>query len=215
MKRPPNFNHLARVYRWMEMLTFGRALWRCRCTFLEEMQFSRAALFIGDGDGRFLARLLEENPEVFVDALDGSQDMLMALVRNAGIHSGRVSLHRGDARTWEPLKPPYDLIVTHFFVDCLTSDEVLDLAVRLRSAITPEARWIFSEFAIPAGWFGWLVARPLVTGLYLAFRVLTGLRVTRLPMHPRALSQAGFVLAKRRSSLAGLLVSEVWIPRPA
>jgi hypothetical protein len=78
-----------------------------------------------------------------------------------------------DARGWRPEgRPakspenlPYDLVVTHFSLDCLTTEEVRSLAATLRAAVSPSARWVVSEFALPEGWFGRLVAGPLVWGL--------------------------------------------------
>jgi len=214
MKPPPNFNDIARLYRWMELVTFGPLLGRCRCAFLDEMRKSRNALILGDGDGRFTARLLKENPIVLVDALDVSKAMLLTLIRNAGSFSGRVRVHLADARLWEPLNPSFDLIVTHFFLDCLTTEEVISLATRMRSSVTASAVWVVSDFAIPEGLFGWIVARPLITGLYMIFWLLTGMHVHRLPKYREALTEAGFILADQRQILGGLLVSEVWKPEP-
>jgi hypothetical protein len=137
--------------------------------------------------------------------------MLRALLRNAGVHRHRISVHHADARQWLPGTSRYDLVVSHFFLDCLSTDEVTALAERLRPCTSDQTRWVVSEFAIPAGWFGKLVAQSLVTSLYLAFRLLTGLRVGRLPQHRSALSRAGFVLDQEFPSLDGLLVSEMWV----
>ena len=215
MKRPPNFDRLARAYRWMERLTFGASLGRCRCTYLDQLQSARNALVLGDGDGRFLARLLQQNPAVSVDAVDASHAMLQALVENAGPHSVRVRTHFEDARRWNPRAAQYDLVVTHFFLDCLTTEEIAELAANLHARLEPAARWVVSDFAIPDGWFGRLIAQPLVAGLYLCFHLLTGLHVGHLPDHRKALASANFVLEHEARSLCGLLVSEMWIPKPA
>ncbi|HEY6489913.1 MAG: class I SAM-dependent methyltransferase [Terracidiphilus sp.] len=213
MRRAPNFDHLARLYRWMERFTFGNALWHCRCGFLGRMHDARHALLIGDGDGRFAARLLAENGAVQVDAVDASRAMLAVLLENAGPHAERVLTQVADIRTWEPYRTDYDLVVTHFSLDCLTTEEIAATVARLRRCVTPSARWAVSEFAVPAGWFGKLVAGPLILGLYVSFRVLTGLRMLRLPDYRKALASAGFVVDRAESSLCGLLVSEVWTLR--
>ena len=109
-----------------------------------------------------------------------------------------------------PPNPPYDLIVTHFFLDCLTTIEIQSLAATLRAASTPQTLWLISEFAIPSSLFGRLIAAPLVASLYRAFGLLTGLTVRTLPDHRTALRQSGFTLQQRRPHLAGLLVSELW-----
>jgi hypothetical protein len=105
------------------------------------------------------------------------------------------------------------LIVTHFFLDCLTTEEVRNLAATLRGSVAPGALWIVSEFAAPQNWFGRLIARPIVSALYRAFGVLTGLKVRELPDYSAALRDAGFALEKRRAWLGGLLVSQLWSRR--
>ncbi|HUA93171.1 MAG TPA: class I SAM-dependent methyltransferase [Terracidiphilus sp.] len=206
----PNFNGLAALYRWMEYATFGPWLWWCRCTFLAELRQSRRALVLGDGDGRFTARLLANNAMVRVDAVDGSASMLRSLRRRAGPHASRVAVHCTDARLWRPASGPYDLVVTHFFLDCLTTAEVRSLAERLRCSVAPDALWLISEFAVPQSRFGRWIARPIIALLYRAFGVLTGLKVRNLPDYFSALCEAGFTLNARRRWLGGLLVSELW-----
>jgi SAM-dependent methyltransferase len=202
----------------MELASFGPWLWWCRCNFLGEMGLSRRALVLGDGDGRFTARLLQTNPTVRIDAIDASPAMLRTLIGHAGPECARVQTQLADVRSWQPAGPatesgqnlPYDLVVTHFFLDCLTSIEVRALAATLHAAVSPSARWVVSEFAVPESWLGRWVARPVVWGLYCAFGWLTGLKVRQLPDHSTALQEAGFSLEMRRAWLGGLLTSELW-----
>jgi SAM-dependent methyltransferase len=211
----------------MELFSFGPWLAKCRCAFLGELGRSRHALILGDGDGRFTAQLLRSNRTVEVDAVDLSPAMLRALVRRAGLHASRVRSHHADIRNWRPGKPSeidhflpqnrqknavFDLVITHFFLDCLTTSEAQTLAESLHPHLAPDAIWLISEFAIPHGIFGRLVARPLISALYLAFGWLTGLAVRRLPDHHTALNAAGFRLSQTQTHLHGLLVSELWRP---
>lgn len=210
MKPAPNFDHLAGAYLWLERLTFGDLLWQCRCAHLSRLHSCRTALVIGDGDGRFTARLLEINPLVCVDAVDNSGAMLRVLLERAGSRADRVQTYLADARTFTPPRFHYDLVVTHFFLDCLTTQEVADLANDLRSRVTSSSLWVVSDFAIPPGWFGYIVARPIETALYVAFNILARTRVFRLPDHRQALSLTGFALQSERTFASRLLISEVW-----
>jgi SAM-dependent methyltransferase len=210
MNPPANFNRLARHYGWMELVSFGPWLMRCRCAFLGECCSARRGLALGDGDGRFTARLLRENTAIEIDAIDASPAMLKQLVCLAGPNATRVRTHVADLRGWQPQEPPYDLIVSHFSLDCFTNSEVQSLATALARVVSPGSLWVISEFAVPANWFGWLVARPIVWTLYRAFGFLTSLQVRNLPNHSAALRQAGFTLQERRCFLGGLLTSELW-----
>ena len=142
MNQPPNFNPLARPYCWIEWFSFGPWLSLTRRTFLAKATHARRALVLGDGDGRFTAHLLRTNPTIEVDAVDSSSAMLQELRRRAGPHVGRVRVHLADARTWQAPVPvlfhscdqPYDLIATHFFLDCLTEPEVRRVAAGISRA---------------------------------------------------------------------------------
>jgi SAM-dependent methyltransferase len=212
VRQPPNFDYLARPYRWLEYLSFGPYLQRTRTHFLSELRQCRRALVLGDGDGRFTAALLDANPEVQVHAVDASPKMLRALERSAGRHVHRVTTEIADVREWRPTgKMEYDLITTHFFLDCLNTAEVAELAARLAPAISTNARWVVSDFAIPESLFGKLLAAPLVASLYEAFRLLTGLRLRQLPDHSSALMDAGWTLEVQQHRLRGLLVCQLWL----
>lgn len=212
----PNFDGIARPYRWLEYLTLGPALTRCRNHFLPELADRRTALVLGDGDGRFLARLLAGNPDLEADAVDLSAAMLGLLSRRArGTHptaSARLRTYAMPAQAFLPTRT-YDLVVTHFFLDCLTQEELERLVEQISKSLAPEACWLISDFQVPYGAMRW-PAQLLIRGLYLAFRVLTGLRVTRLPDHAGALTRAGFTRTEGHTSLAGLLTTEIWSYTP-
>jgi hypothetical protein len=55
-----------------------------------------------------------------------------------------------------------------------------------------------------------LPARVFVRSLYLAFRLLTGLRTTHLPDYATPLTQAGLNRVAHQHRLAGLLTTELW-----
>jgi len=208
----PNFELIARPYRLLEYLTFGPALTRCRNHFLPALTECRRALILGDGDGRFTARLLASNPHLHADAVDLSPAMLALLPRGAAsadpTASTRLRTHLADARSFAPAGS-YDLVVTHFFLDCLTQPELDHLVAHLRPHLASNALWLVSDFRIPTSLFR-LPARALIRALYLAFRILTGLRTTHLPDHAAALTSAGLTRIAKHLSLCGILTAELW-----
>jgi SAM-dependent methyltransferase len=209
---PANFDRVARFYRWIEYLSFGKALEHCRNHFLPQLTHCHAALVLGDGDGRFLIRLLSTNPAVHADAVDASSAMLRLLTQRAQSivpnSNERLHTYQTDALLFAPSRS-YDLIVTHFFLDCLAQSELNALAQRLAQHTTQQTLWLVSEFRIPEGRMHW-PARAIVRVLYLAFRLLTGLHTSRLPDHAAALTAAGFHRQAQHLSVAGLLVTELW-----
>jgi cyclopropane fatty-acyl-phospholipid synthase-like methyltransferase len=206
----PDFDPIARPYRWLEYLSFGPMLERCRFYYLPELAEAKRALILGDGDGRFLARLLTVNSQIHADVIDLSPAMLRLLQKRAAETGApdRITLHCVDAREFTP-KGKYDLIVTHFFLDCFTTDELHALAARIDAHLCPKALWVVSEFAIPSGTMS-LPAKAIVRSLYAAFRILTGLKVRQLPDYKIALAAAGLTLIEQKFWLKGLLVTELW-----
>ncbi len=211
MSRRLNFDRLARPYRWLEYATFGRALERCRFHYLPALIGARRALVLGDGDGRFLARLLQANPQLEADVVDISPAMLSLLSQRLGPEARkRICVHEADAREFVPPGTDYDLVVTHFFLDCLFQPELAALIGRIRPQLTQGAYWVISEFARPQGGVSSIAGRAVVSGLYRAFGVLTGLSVRVLPDHGLVLKSLGLQLRNERRWLRGLLVSQLW-----
>ena len=213
LTQPARFDRVARIYRLMEYLTFGPMLEHCRFHHLPALQNSCRSLVLGDGDGRFLAQLLATNPTLQADAVDASPAML-ALLRQRIAHLKaleRITTTQADARTFSPPSRNYDLVATHFFLDCLTEPEVDHLITRIRPHLVDGAQWLVSEFQIPETgclqkWF----ARTIICVLYAAFRLLTGLTVTQIPPWPEVLTRHGFQRKATRTWLGGLLISELW-----
>ncbi|HVJ08628.1 MAG TPA: class I SAM-dependent methyltransferase [Acidisarcina sp.] len=210
----PNFDPIARAYRWLEYLSFGPMLAHCRFSSLPELVHSRRALVFGDGDGRFLARLLTLNPHLTADVVDSSAEMLRLLeqrICSIGAEAReRITLHHAGALSFAPPKFGYDLVVTHFFLDCFSTEQLAALFRMLRPHLSAGALWALSDFAIPPGPIAAVCGRLLVAGLYRSFGLLTGLRTRTLPEYRGLFEDNGFTLCQRKTWLRGLLAGEVW-----
>ena len=210
-KVSPNFDRIAGLYRLLEYISMGRLLEKMRFTFVQRMHHAKKALVLGDGDGRFTEKLLRENGVVRVTAIDISTEMLRLMRERCSWAGGRLETVRSDALSFcQEDSQQYDLVVTHFFLDCLPQSEVDELAALVALSTEPGAVWVLSEFAIPRNAMR-LPARLLVRGLYAAFRVMTGLRTSRLPDHANALRRAGFMRMDMQSRMAGILYAEHWV----
>jgi spermidine synthase len=196
----------------MEYLTFGPALHRRRCEFLRQTTSGRAVLILGDGDGRFTTEFLRCNKAASVDSVECSQSMSrLAAARIARLPGGssRVRQIQQDIRT-APLSGTYDLVITHFFLDCFTTEELEDLIPRITTHLRPGGGWLISEFKIPSPGLHRYVAKLLIKALYLSFAMLTGLKTRQLPNYERVLQKNGYCRTDSRTGLAGMLVSEMW-----
>jgi hypothetical protein len=75
------------------------------------------------------------------------------------------------------LEGEYDLIATHFFLDCFAMEELRTLVCRVSERCVPGGQWLVSEFSIPAEGVRRVAAAALIRVMYLFFRVATGLAV--------------------------------------
>jgi SAM-dependent methyltransferase len=210
-----NFDHIARPYRWLEYLTLGRALERCRFHYLPDVLQQKRALILGDGDGRFLAKLFAQNQNLQADAVDTSATMLNLLRHRCEAATSNATpaleIHHTNALTFSPPQgQKYDLVVTHFFLDCLTQPDLEALIARIAPTLTPGGLWLLSDFRVPSSGPMRLPAKLIVRALYLAFRILTDLRTRHLPHHATPLTRAGLTRISHHHRIAGLLTTELW-----
>lgn len=211
---PMNCDCIAPYYEILERLTFGRLLERSRFAFLAEAAAAERAILCGDGDGRFLAALLRNNARVLVDFVDLSAGMIALAQRRVAsmgqTYLQRVKFFASDVRDFEPTRTSYDLIATHFFLDCFSEAEIAGIVARLAAWSAPKAQWIVSDFREAQTALGRIWTRALIRGLYAAFRWTTNLRVTRLPNYAAALARRDLCLRKHELRFGGLLCSSLW-----
>lgn len=207
-----NFDRIARPYRTLEYITMGRALENTRLHYLPSVTHATNALVIGDGDGRFLAHLLAAAPQLRATLIDSSQKMLELLRKcceaAAPDAAPRLRTIHTDALAFTPTET-YDLVVTHFFLDCLQQQDLDALVAKIVPSLAPNTLWLISDFRVPAGTLA-VPAAIFIRSLYLAFHVLTGLRTATLPDHHSALNNNGFAQIANHHRLAGILTSELW-----
>jgi len=209
-----NCDAIARYYQALEYLSFGPCLERARFAFLSHTTPAKRAILCGGGDGRFLAQLLRTNPRVQVDFVDLSPAMVeLARQRIARMGEGflqRVTFTVADIREFRPRSSGYDLIATHFFLDCFSETELENVVACLARCSAPNAQWLLSEFHEANTHLDRIWTKTVIRTLYAAFRITTGLRVTRLPNYEAALIKFGYAPRHERHLLRGLLQSSLW-----
>lgn len=209
-----NCDRIARIYRYIEYLRFGRRLERCRSGMLQYAGASRKALVIGDGDGRFLSALARHNREIEIDAVDLSLRMVELSEKRLRTlpdsNGDRVRVLHGDIQNITPPRAPYDLIATHFLFDVFSDSGLPAVIERLSRWAAPDALWIVSEFDVPAAAWSRTNAHFWLRFMYAFFRLTTKLENQQLPAWRPLLQKAGFIRKQRRTFENGFIVSELW-----
>ncbi|MEY4483587.1 MAG: hypothetical protein RL693_1039 [Verrucomicrobiota bacterium] len=208
-----SFDTLAPVYRWMELISAGDKLQRCREAFLAEVPVPRQILIAGEGHGRSLVACRRQFTEAQITCVDSSQGMLRQAreaLRCHGLTEDGVEFIHADLLSWSPPQGRYDLLVTHFFLDCFRADQLEVLVPLLASAAAPHASWLIADFQeAPSGWRR-MRSRIILWMLYRFFRVTTQLPADQLTPADPFLKAAGFQQQRRLETEWGLLKSEWW-----
>jgi ubiquinone/menaquinone biosynthesis C-methylase UbiE len=208
-----SFDRLAPHYRWMECVLAGNKLQRCRTAFLSRIKNARNVLILGEGNGRFLAEAGRVLGSAHVTCVDSSVRMLQLAQGRLPARSLRpvaVSFVHADALEWVPPKQSYDVVVTHFFLDCFRPAQLAQLLATISHAATPEAIWLVADFQMPrrcvCRWRAQLIHRVM----YAFFGVFTQLPARRLTEPDPFLQAHGYLLRERRVTDWGLLRSDLW-----
>lgn len=209
-RHPARFDRVARPYQLLEALAFQRALQHARTAFLPTAAPSATrVLIVGEGDGRFLQAFRRFNPTAHVTVLDASPAML-ALARARTAHLGPTTYFEADIRAHSLPPAEYDLIVTHFLLDCFIEPTAREIVARLTRSAAPNTRWLIADFHQPPTGLARWHARAWLAAMYTFFRLTTRLEARQLVDIPPLLAAAGFDLEARRSSRLGLIRSEVY-----
>ncbi len=207
-----NFDRVARVYRWLEYVVFGLALQRARVRWIDDLGQPRRGLIIGEGDGRFVSSLLQRWPGLQIDCVEASPRMIelaQRRLRSMGIDASSVKFIQKDIGDWEP-QGPYDLVVTHFLLDCFNENQLRRIVPRIAAVLSAGGIWLLADFVLPERGIGRRCARFLIPLMYWFFRTFSGLQTNRLIDPTSCLMVNGLECIDRAISLGGMIKSERW-----
>jgi ubiquinone/menaquinone biosynthesis C-methylase UbiE len=211
-----NFDRLAPHYRWMEVVLAGQKMQQCRVAWLDEVRSKRNILLVGEGNGRFLTACAQAMPDAELTYVDASRAMLTQAERRwskTAPNKQKVNFLHATLPEWTPPPGAFDLIATHFFLDCFQASELERIAANLAQAAAPGACWLISDFNEPAGGYRRWRAKMVLASAYAFFRVTTQLPATRLCPYEHLMTRQGFRLKRHLKADWDLLRSELWEKR--
>ena len=198
----------------LEWIAFRNDLQRCRTACLEEIAIPHRALIVGEGNGRFLCELLRMHPGVEIDCVDASERMLQLARERVQDelpgHAERVRFLHQDITLFTPPEHQYDLLVTHFFLDCFPEPALTAIIKKLVHAATEEATWLLADFHLPRKEIARLRAGGWLAAMYFFFRITTRIEASELIDPTPFLRAAGFALARQHLFRKRILKSERW-----
>jgi ubiquinone/menaquinone biosynthesis C-methylase UbiE len=208
-----SFDRLAPHYDRMELLLAAGKLQRMRTRWLDRVPSPRRALLAGEGHGRFLVELLHRAPSAEIVCADASEAMLAVSrekLRRAGHRNARVRFVHADLRSPGYLDGDFDLVTTHFFLDCFPPEQLATVIAGLASVATADACWLVSDFHLPGSGPARIRARLILWLMYRFFRLATRLPARRLATPDALLESHGFRRDARHLAEWGLLRADLW-----
>ncbi|MFC4991054.1 class I SAM-dependent methyltransferase [Rubritalea tangerina] len=151
-----DYSAVARVYAWLERLIFGSLLMRARlwCLGLLETQLEAGeenrVLLVGEGDGRFLEKLLECDKYFRVDYLDLSEGMMREARARVG-EDARVRWHCGDVSELVESRG-YAAVVLHFVLDHYEGGELAGVVAKISELVGEGGSVFVADFDETAHW---------------------------------------------------------------
>lgn len=204
-----SFDRLAPHYRWMELVLAGKKLHKSRTHFLNVIPRPFHILLLGEGPGRTLVECIRRFPATKVTCLDSSREMLaQAQIRAEDFPVTYLHL---DIFEWSPPSHCFDLIISNFFLDCFTAEQLNKVIEKVFVASRPGATWLIADFQIAAQGWKKLRSQAILGLMYAFFRIATRLPAQRLTAPDPILLKNGFTLKDRATSEWGLLRSDWWI----
>jgi len=197
----------------MEFILAGEKLQRCRTAFLDRIASHKNILVLGEGNGRFLSELLFANRTARITCVDSSAKMLCCAatrLAHQNISTNRIEFTHRDILDWTLPNQQFDAIVSHFFLDCFTSNQLESIISRIATATRPEGIWLISDFHEPSRGFAKWRARAILWLMYRFFRSITKIPARYLIAPDAPLQRNGFQLRERKFAEWDLLHSDLW-----
>jgi tRNA (cmo5U34)-methyltransferase len=196
------FNRLAPMYDSLALLVIGKGIRTSQLYFLNHLKEKKELLILGGGTGWILPFILKLNPNLHIDYIDVSSNMIDKAKVNA-TESLNVRFIEGTEGSIPNKK--YDCVITNFYLD-LFNDEQLNLVIKkIKGSLTSNSCWIATDFVSNKKWH-----KAMLWIMYKFFSFATGLKTSALPAWEVGLKHAGGNLIETQMSSRKFIKSVVF-----
>ncbi len=197
------FNFIAKYYTFVSRLAFGNVLEVAKTSLYHKVPLNGKVLLIGGGTGVSLAYLLKLDSGLKIDYVDASSEMIkLAKLRVPKTHVNFICTPF-EAHT----SKGYDVIITEFFLDLFTVAQIEEHIGSIKNKLNKEGIWIDTDFRHS----NHLSRKILIKGMYLFFRVVSGVKISSLADYLSILKGNGFMLKEEKIFKSGLITSRLFV----
>ncbi|MBC7862750.1 MAG: class I SAM-dependent methyltransferase [Bacteroidia bacterium] len=213
LKIKKGINFLSPFYDFFAFIFFGNAIWRSQKHFVPELSASKSVLILGGGTGKILEELMKHKTGENYFYVDVSDKMILKTKKRIQKHFpeklNTVAFICGSVNDL-PYQTNFDLIVTPFVLDFFSDAELAEAMNALNKKLSPDGKWLFTDFNIPQKGFMRLLSKIYISILYFFFRIVCGLRVERLPDFEKYFSELNFKMEKEKYFFGVMMVGRVY-----
>ncbi|MBX2900911.1 MAG: class I SAM-dependent methyltransferase [Cyclobacteriaceae bacterium] len=186
------YNRLAPFYDRLATVFVGKQLQQAQLALLPYLQQKRKLLILGGGTGWILSHIFKINPTLEIDYVDSAAQMIARARQRAGSNQ-RIRFIEGTEAA-VPDKD-YDAVITNFYLDLFTAQDLMVLIGLLRASVANGATWLVTDFEEHTGG-----QRMKVKLMYYFFWMATGLKTRALPPWYQILINAGLLPVESKST---------------
>jgi len=193
------YDILAPYYDRLAVLFVGKHIQHAQLKMLSHLSASKKLLILGGGTGWILPHLFRVNPKLEIHWIDTSEKMI-ARARTCAGNYPLIKFINGN-ETNVPDRD-YDAVLTHFYVDLFTDEQLGKLIGEIKTRLTSNANWLVTDFEVHT-----TLQQIKVSLMYWFFRLVTGLKTRALPLWYKVFVERGFNVLETHSTKRGFIKS--------
>lgn len=166
-----DFNTIAPIYDTLARIVFGRSLDRAQQSFLTHIEANSRVLIVGGGTGKILA-WLPEDLGLEIDYVELSKGML----HKASSRISKGNEVRFACQDVREVRGNYDIIITNFFLDCFSINELEVVLLHLNGLLCSGGKFLVTDFYPTDAWHHKL----LIQTMHRFFRAIARLEADSL-----------------------------------
>jgi tRNA (cmo5U34)-methyltransferase len=209
------FNQLAAIYDYLLLIPPGRGFIKSQEALIPLLPQKKSCLIIGGGTGTFLRSLIISGKVTQIVYLDISENMLsQASAKIKDLHQNcTVEFRRGSFdKVAEEEK--FDLIITNFFLDLFSHEEVKTWISFIHEKLSDEGLFYYTDLQISKGkTLKTFIKNMYIKVLYFFFRNATAISGKTLIDLRTEILQSGFNVIHEKGYLKALFYSAIFIKR--
>lgn len=184
-RRLNRFDGIAPIYDFLADIVFFGAIKKAQEIHLDQIPPNARILVLGGGSGRWMRKLFQLNAGCTVYFVEASSRMLKKVEQNNSEHLEQIELVHGTHLDTPEIQ--FDAVITHFFLDMFSNDNVVDVIKLVKRRVKKEGLWLVADF-VKKHWWHSLFLRMM----YIFFRVVGSIDARKLPEWQTAIEGNGF-----------------------